>query len=363
MKIIFFIDGYPYYLIDKIKSYNLFKSYSVMKPSYGYSVNLHYELFQGIGPDKLGFFGDIAFINNGYEEPSLFMKYWDNFRFKYPFFMRIIYKLLNKFLKKDFAFMPVSIVNNFTKKGKYLLQENEYLIIGDNKYKIYCYDKKSKFGTRDELVFKEALYDITHGKQQNLLIAFTELDWISHKFGVDSNEFNNKIVECINYMQKIKEITLQIDKNAEFVLVSDHGMVNTQKGINLNLEKKFGMPGKDGVYYFYDSLYLHLWDIKHHNNKYKELKEFLLSLNIGNFITKEERKIYKIDSNLFGDDIFVLNEGLAFAPNYFGYGLLQAYHGYRPDCFQNKGIFCSTKHHDKDEYSTYEIFDFLCKDF
>jgi hypothetical protein len=363
MKIIFFVDGYPFYLIDKLKKSGLFNSHIKMKPSFGYSVNLHHELFQGANPDELGFFGDAYLSNKKIKEPNFYIKIWDYFRFKTPFIMRVVYKIIQKITKKQLAFLPLSSISNFDFKGSYLLQISDSLKIGNDKYKVLCFDKSIKFGKRDDVVYSEAMKYIENQKGDNLLIAFTELDWISHKYGVESKEFNDRVNLLIKYIRNIQLLVKNIDASSEFVLVSDHGMVNTVKSINLNLEDRFGASGKNGVIYFYDSLYFQIWNIDN-KNLYEEILAHICNLNIGKLISKNDRIQYKLTSNKFGDDLFVLDEGLTFAPNYFGYGALKAYHGYHPDTENNKGVFCSSKENIKnDEFTTHGVYSYLSKDF
>ena len=58
--LVIFIDALPYEVAKKftsLKKYNI----APLTPGYGYSVNLHAELFAGVTPDKAGYFGDMAY--------------------------------------------------------------------------------------------------------------------------------------------------------------------------------------------------------------------------------------------------------------------------------------------------------------
>lgn len=356
-RLIIFVDGYPFSKIHYLEKLKNFESFHALSPSYGYSVNLHHEMFQGKGADTLGFFGDMARVSSTVSSSKM-MKYLDICRIKFPFISRVIYKLLSLLFKFDYAFLPPSISCNFSRVGEYLLQIHKNISIGGEKYRIHCFDKKLKFGERDKEVFKSAFIST---KTDNFIIAaFTEMDWVLHKFGFGSIEFEDKINQVFLYVDELAESFLELNPSGEIILVSDHGMVPCSSGVNFKLEEKFGLPFSDGVSYFYDSLYLHLWN-DGNDSLYNEIIEWLSLRKEGSFIKGENRELYNICSNKFGDDIFLLHPGFAFAPNYFGYGLLKAYHGYAPEVVSGYGVFCSNKKtlNSTHVYSSSEFYNYL----
>ncbi|GAA5214033.1 alkaline phosphatase family protein [Corallincola platygyrae] len=358
-KLIVFIDGYPFGHIEKLKELPFLKSFGAMKPSFGYSVNLHHELFQGTNPETLGFFGDMKRV--GDKTPLRRKKFhllFDWTRQKFPFLSRILYKVLARTVGLNIAFMPISIASKFTKQGSYLLQVNERVEIGEHEYKVICYDRELPFGSRDEKVFKDTLEQIDQGSDR-ILAAFTELDWLLHKQGVSSEAHTKKNSLLNDALKEMHSRFVKKFPDGEIVIVSDHGMINSHTSVDFRLEEKFGLPFSNGVSYFYDSLYIHLWN-DGNSEEYSKIKSFLSNQNQGKFITAEERKKYRIDSSEFGDDIYCLEPGYGFSPNYFGYGLLKAYHGYNPSVEEGWGVICSSREGSIDgTYETSDVYNYL----
>lgn len=360
-KLIIFIDGYPWEdskLLDRVSFINSKKS---MKPSYGYSVNLHYELFQGKKPNDLGFFGDALRVSSKKPSQNNFIKFLNIIRFKLPFISRVFYKIYSKLLKKHIAFLPPYLLNNFEFAGSYLLKNNE-ININDTTFNVVCFDNKLKFGTRDQNVYKVGLQKIKNN-EKNLLLAFTELDWVFHTSGFRSKKYYEKVNQNITFLEELGQLYLEKNPDGEVVVLSDHGMADTKQSINFNLEDRFGMPFSNGVSYFYDSLYLFLWN-DGNDKLFNSMVDWLSNQDSGHFISDDERKKYELDDPKFGSKIFLLNEGYGFAPNYFGYRLLKAYHGYAPDIDSMQGIFCSSRFMSDTSniFTTSDVFNDLTKE-
>ena len=328
-KLILFVDGYPWGDVHHLQNLNFIKNSFPMRPSFGYSVNLHHELFAGKSPDNLCFFGDANRKDSSFSSPHLIIRLLDWFRFKYPFIVRVIYKILSRILRKPLAFIPPSLLKKFEFTGRYLFHTNDCLSFGNSSFKVVCYDKKIKFGKRDLSVFNETLNLIDDG-YSNIISTFTELDWVFHISGYRTKRYNKKIDLLTTYLNKIGNYYLSKNPEGEVVIVSDHGMADTKQSVNFQLEKKFGMPFTNGISYFYDSLYLLLWN-DGNDELYRDIIIWLKSQKCGSFINESDRKKFNISSHKFGNDIFLLEEGFGFAPNYFGYRPLKAYHGYAPN--------------------------------
>lgn len=361
-KLIIFIDGYPWEDSSLLDEVDFIKSKKSMKPSYGYSVNLHYELFQGKKPNDLGFFGDALRISSKKPPSSAFVNLLNLMRMKLPFISRIFYKVYSKLFKKHIAFLPPYLLKNFEFAGSYLLQKNKEIKINHSYFDVVCFDNKLRFGARDEQVFKVGLEKIKNNKR-NILLAFTELDWVFHTSGFRSKKYYEKINQNISFIHQLGKLYLEKNPDGEIIIVSDHGMVDTKKSVNFRLEDKFGMPFKNGVSYFYDSLYLFLWN-DGNEKLFQSMIDWLSNQECGHFITEEERKKYELDDPKFGTKIFLLNEGYGFAPNYFGYRPLKAYHGYSPDTKSMKGIYCSSREivDAPDTFTTTDVFNDLAKE-
>jgi len=358
-KLIIFVDGFPWSDASHIDGIDFIRSSFPMVPSYGYSVNLHHELFAGKSPDDLGFFGDAnrkELINSS---PPWFLKLLDWFRLKLPFISRVTYKIVSKLFKKPMAFLPPSLLSKFEFSGGYLLQLNDSLEIGGTNFEVICFDTKLKFGERDYAALERGK-ELIDDAVENLIVAFTELDWVFHVNGFRSTKYNQKISTLTSQIKQLGDYYLSKFPDGEVVVVSDHGMTDTKESINFQLEKRFGMPFSNGVSYFYDSLYLSLWN-DGNEKLFNKMIGWLSNQDCGHFIEDKEREKYKLSDRNFGDKIYLLNEGFGFSPNYFGYRSLKAYHGYAPSVDSMKGVYCSSKDHpDKSiHFTTRDVYEEL----
>lgn len=339
-KLIIFVDALPFKKIDLLKKVSEELKISKIKPSYGYSVNLHYLMFDGKTPDDVGFFGEYKF-NNDYvkEKDSNILKNIDITleKLKLEFFR----KAFRKFILKINDMIPYKRRKFFKKEGKYFFRElNESKVYMGEKYEVYLEeldkDLPKNFIERCN-VLEEKITKIIR-KNEKVIISLYSLDYCGHLYGTDKKEYDDLVIAydkmLSNIIVKAKE-----DEFEKIVLVSDHGMTSTKKHISLEkFEEIFGEKfGKD-VVYFYDSLYFSAKSLTKSGDKIvNKIREYFKEIE-GSEISLEEREKYGINDNAFGEFIFVLNDGLAFSPNYFGYSKLNGYHGYAPGNTNQYGI-------------------------
>ena len=356
-RMIIFVDALPYNERVRLMSrLPALSSVRGMKPSFGYSVNLHYELFQGSRPDDVGFFGDANPVA-GFREfrPKSYLRLFDAIRRFAPLLSRVIYKIMSRIFKMKLAFIPPSSLAGFQLNGRYLLQDHETLTIGGASYEVICYDSKLRFGARDKAVFSSALERIA---SPFVLAAFTEFDWTFHLNVPGSQAYEEKLEKMYSLLSELIQRRLEVFPEGEIYLVSDHGMAVNRTSLYCDLDRVVGSPFSSGVGYFYDSLYLKLWNAGN-TDLYQEALRYVRDNFPGTFIESSERSAYGLTSADFGDEIFVLDEGFSFSPNFFGYRSLKCYHGYHPDNATMLGVFASNKSLPRDQYSTIEVFNVL----
>ncbi len=329
--LILFIDGYPYYLSDLISGEKF--PYKIPHiPNYGYSVTLHYEIFQGISPNELGYLGEWIPIGNPTRNAfTPFQKVMNKIRFRFPFASRVIYKILRRQ-----GFFPLGVNQLFVRKGSYLLMENREIIIGRTKFKIVSFDEIHDYIKRDEKVFRKAFDLIKNHRIENIIVAFTGLDSVSHKRGVLSEAYLSELEKILYFVDRLYDAYKKNYPNKPVVFISDHGMSDAETPVNLRLEERIGYPDHSFVY-LYDSLYLYVWNFNN-NFKYNMIINFLKKMKCGKILTQDERQFFRIDSPRLGDLIFVLNEGYYFRPNYFGLGNEKALHGYGHTVHNQYGV-------------------------
>ena len=98
---------------------------------------------------------------------------------------------------------------------------------------------------------------------------------------------------------------------------------------------------KHKIKFFYDSLYLQIFVERSSStdktiHSVKKIIETELPVHV---FSNSERAKYGVTSTKFGNLIALLNDGLAFSPNLFGYIKMRAYHGYLPNNDNNMGVF------------------------
>jgi len=338
--LIIFIDSFPYRFLKQTEFMKSFKKQYKITPNFGYSVNLHAELFAGLKTDEVGYFGEWNFDLQ--KNINLFDKIIAKLGFARrfsPLIDRGLHRILNRYLKYECANIPFQYLHLFSRIGGYPLKTGwKYKTLFDN----YGFEKiVSDFlplplGDKDEYSFSRTL-EVIDGGRKNIFVSFPDLDGIAHKFGINSLEYVKRIKNVDMHCKKLAEKFISYYSEGEIIIVSDHGMANATEPINLQLESKFGRvkPGK--LVYFYDSLYLRIWvwDL----SLKKEIISFLQESKVGNILTERERTFWGLSNSSFGDIIFLLKEGYAFVPNYFGLRLQKAYHGYHPELESQKGIF------------------------
>lgn len=337
--LIIFVDSFPYRYLKQTKFMNSFANRYKITPSFGYSVNLHAELFAGLRPDDVGYFGEWNFaFQNGRSWRDKIIAKLSFIRALSPFWDRGIHYALNRFLNYECANIPFHSLHLFSRTGKYPLRGNwEHKTIFDefNFTTVVPDYLPLPLGQKDKYSYAKVLEAIDHGSEK-IFVSLPDLDGTAHKFGTDSSQYKERIEWIDSHTEKLAERFLNRYPQGRITILSDHGMANAKEGINFRLERRFGKPDLNKAVYFYDDLYLRIWG--QDSSLKRELVDFLQGTKSGYILTPEERAFWGLSNPKLGEIIFLLKEGYAFAPNYFGLHLHCAYHGYHPKLESQKGI-------------------------
>lgn len=357
--LIIFIDAYPFNRLNELLVHVKHDLHvKALEPGFGYSVNLHNELFSGVGPDEIGYFGEWNF--KGFTTFSSLEKLFIRFSELSPILFRIWRLVLNKIFRVKKFYIPLRFSKSFERKGIYpfVMRGRLKNIIEEHKFQFYVADAiKAPLNRRDIVAIERAMAAI-HAGAENVLISLCDLDGMFHEYGTKSSE----IFEKIDWLSKsISELTTQYIKfnpDSDIVILSDHGICDANTKIKLDLGE-FSKPVERGeLVYFYDSLYLSVW------SKNKSLSEEFSKFVIEKYnlirITDDERINKNIKNPKFGDEIFICPEGASFSPNFFGFRSLKAYHGYHPSLESSKGILasnfpCDSVQENKDVYKALDF--------
>ena len=361
--LIVFIDSLPYESISQTKFLSSFGYLTGLIPGFGYSVNVKAELFGGYKPD------DAGFLNNWtYKADSRFSSYRYLFRtldiINFSSSVdKISHKVLSKILGCNLLRIPFSYLSYFDTWGieAYYDAFPKETIFTRYPFTKVLYPGFPPGDNRDRLLFDKALEIIQENQFQNLFVASADLDHITHSVGVGSERHQEKIMELDSLLEKITKVFLDKNPQGKVVMISDHGMANVQKGVQVNLEEHFGKASEKSYIYFVDSVTLRIWCFD--KSLKEEINSYLYNLKIGMVLSEGQRQYYGIISPAFGDIILVLDNGFLFQHSFFGKGQnIRAMHGYLPEDENQKGIFISNSQQNNKEYLTAtEVYDCLIK--
>ena len=157
-------------------------------------------------------------------------------------------------------------------------------------------------------------------------------DAFMHDNVFDSSAIENKLSAYEQKVYSILQTLSNTGKDFNFTIISDHGMTPTSEVCDLmrivkSLDLKFG---KDYVAFF-DSTMARFW-YPTNSQEVKAKIQKALSTCKGHFLSKVEKENYGIDfeDNLYGEDIFITDEGIQISPCDLGPKALNGMHGYMP---------------------------------
>ena len=348
-KLIFIIDALGADNIDRLKDFDFIKPLSVARVIPPFS-----------------FEPDAAFLTGQYPENSnsglRVIKRMDRNVKRFPipswlehllFYNRYLRKAINKIIrfffplifsrfKGNLAFIPFSVLNNFT----VALEENLYEV-DLNRNVLTIFDELALNGidqrhigsplTSGRLDYLKTL-PLKEIIETNDVISFfiSDLDYVGHKYGPESPEAILKLEEILDFVRDTIDAY-----DSDFVLFGDHGMVNVEMHVDI-LEELNNLPLINGVDYlfFLDSTLARFW---FNSQESREIITTALgSLDSGEWVSKLERQDYNIsyEDNRFGDEIWWINGGGLIMPNFWqGNKALKGMHGYRKSVNSNHSVF------------------------
>ena len=213
-------------------------------------------------------------------------------------------------------------------------------------------------GLERDLECIEVAKNFVVNSNKNLFIALMHIDSLGHIFGNDKERITDgakeilaPFIESLDYLNKKNQL-------GKVVIISDHGMVNVHNDHIIDPKFEYTISGfGDKWMCYYDSLYLKIW-----SDDRSLLKKFrlLLSKYPGKILDMRERKKAGASSIDFGNILYILNEGYAFAPNFFGRGTAKGYHGYMTNSDEHNGVFISQEiNSDTSNLNPIKVFEIL----
>jgi hypothetical protein len=338
--LIVFIDSLPFSIVNRMSFLSGARTLLQLTPGFGYSTNLLPELFSGHPPDDLGFFGEWGFAPQGskFARIDWLLPLLEKLCFSF-FSERVIRRLLREAIGPT-ANIPLRHLSYFKKEGISVYSPNfPYPTIftqtTDLSLVLDAYEGPQR--KRDKRGYLETKKQIQ--ARNKIFLALPDLDSYGHMYGIKAPEYSHKLQELDRWLLDLHEAFLQRYPDGQIFVLSDHGMVNVEKGYHLQIEKEIGPSGKDSYAYFLDSTLLRIWMHKHDAKLQQSIHNYLNALPVGKLLSPNERERYGIRKRIFGDFIFILNEGIIFQPSSLSKTLPKAMHGYHPELASQKAVF------------------------
>lgn len=312
-----------------------------VRPGFGYSVNIHAELFAGLRPDDVGYFCE--WMVDPEEAPGR------RFRSLLPLLDRLfrpyvlnrgLQRLLTRGYRPDRIMpnIPLRHLDKFSVAGEHILSPRfpKPTLFSEHPH-LYVLPSRgvAPKGSRDEAITRQALAALVdHGQ---LFVPLPDLDGTGHTYGLGSAERTAHLARLDRWVAELaQEFRRRRPKGYLFVL-SDHGMANVRGGVRLDIEARCGRSGLHSYLYFSDATLLRIW--VYDDGQRRSLTELLGSLSRVQVLTDEERRRYGLTTPAFGDFIAMLEEGLCFEPSTFARHIPKAMHGYHPRLPSQWGVF------------------------
>ncbi|MDB4208813.1 alkaline phosphatase family protein [Amylibacter sp.] len=335
-----FIDSLPHNLSIKLteKIDSNFKTEKITSGA-GFSNNIYAEIVTGLNPDQIGYFNEWK-LKKIINKPPLIHRILSLFDFLRKFiylnagFRRIILRRIFKFESFN---IPFRYLHYFSGNGSHNFRDIGHgNILQKHGFEIFDAAEVNKnVGLRDIEVINNLDKVIAN---KNTLLSLVDLDNIAHIYGMNSNQYIDHLDFISSKLKVLVQKFQKLSPGNKIILFSDHGMVPVSRGIYFELESIFGNMSKLSYMYFVDSTYVRIW-VKSNLLK-NEIENYLSDLDYGKIIETKEREEFGITNLEFGDIIFRADEGIMFAPNFFGARVCKAMHGYDPKLI-SQSAFCS----------------------
>ena len=339
--LIVFVDSLPYQLLGRTSFLGGQAECWAVNPGFGYSVNIHAELFGGKLPDEIGYFGEWTF-----DPPN--SPGWRIRRclplldivFNPYLLNRGLQSVLTRMYARGHVMPNIRLrdLDKFALVGRHIQAED-----------VNCGTLFSEFpsmralsyrgtgmrkGERDAIMFEQGIAAIADC--ECLYVPLPDLDGFGHRYGIDGVPYRTHLGKVDQWCQCLSEAHRTAFPGGHVFIVSDHGMVNVTQGVALDIEARVGRASADSYVYFSDANLLRVWVQK--PELVPAIREYLDQYPHGQIVDENERRVFGINSRKFGDFIYVLNESLAFQPSTFARNIPLGMHGYHPNTPSQAGI-------------------------
>jgi len=360
--LVIFLDGYGYDLLQREGDFlDSFDNIAPLQPGFGFSANIYYELFAGLTPDEVGYLNKFVRREEGppvADPPELLAKALDALG-PTPLLSRGFHILYDRLAGTgQLATIPFQYLQYF--------ERNEYHDVFytdsfETVFNVFDFDIVTTLDNSFETPEDAVEATIETAETANRLFVGLSIDGITHRHGVDAprriERARNLDDWCASIVEAFRDNTG--DSDPDIVIFSDHGFVDVEQSVSVDLESRFGTPDPDSYLYFLDTTVARVWC--EDEALRDDIATYFDSLDVGRVLTDAERADFGITSESFGDIIFLLEEGIVFHPSFMGGRLDEAMHGYDPVLSSQRAFFASNVDDNPElPETTVEVYDFLC---
>ncbi len=331
--LIVFVDALPFDDLGAMPRLASWPYRSRLRPGFGYSINLHAELFAGAPPDAVGFFGEWAF------DPAHAPGH--RYRRLLPLLDRIFAPYaLNRGLQalltaryrpeRIMPNLPLGRLGDFAIHGA-KLTDPEFprptLFTRHPRLQQVSAGPRRK-GERDAAVVTEARRHIDAGAN-DLYVPLPDLDGTGHRHGTASHAWRSHLAWVDAAVDSLATRFLGRHPAGDAFVISDHGMADVTGGVTFDPTPTLGRQGRHRYLFFSDSTLLRVW-VRDPRLEAPVAEEVAAVPGL-TVITDAERQAYGLTNPDFGRIIAILDEGRCFEPSTFARHMPVAMHGYHPE--------------------------------
>ena len=341
-----FIDGLPFDELHQMPFSSRFASQGRLVPVLGYSVNCQTQLFTGKTPDEIGFWCEWSY------EPdrSPFKHLKALFTLLSPLervyiAKRVVHRVLDKLAPTDSTkHIPFRYLSLFAETGHSVFSPDfahPSLLDAPGMIK-FLHHQFPNTDHQDEDIFKAAKAHIeTSDRPGHVLLTLVKIDHCSHWEGVGSKPYNEMLLENDRYIGELTEAFLSKVPDGRVFVVSDHGMANIHTGVSIDLEGRFGKPGRKRYAYFTEGTILRIWITD--KSLTSGITEYVDEIEGLDRLSEDERAKQGLTNRAFGDLIYHTPEGTQIIPSFWGPKPSMGMHGHHPSYPGQHGICLSNR--------------------
>ncbi|MGO8876029.1 MAG: alkaline phosphatase family protein [Acidimicrobiales bacterium] len=173
-----------------------------------------------------------------------------------------------------------------------------------------------------------------------IFVYLHQVDMAAHLFGISSSMFWRRVRSTDALFGQILTRARRRFGDLETIVFSDHGMSVLLRQIGIpELTSHPGFPER--FFVALDATMVRLWYLDEDAALRDELRERVAARYPGRFLTPQDLETYHLqfDGRLYGDEMFLLDPGIAIFPNFHSYIKPKAMHAYEPTDRDQWGIF------------------------